>query len=631
MAKKLTDISNNLFDDASSKIKAANDKWLQIIDQGNLANWSKYLDSVVDNQLTFMDKTWGNVQRALDPVFLKMPSNFDKIVKANIAATEGKMAKGIFNSTYGDFKDKNANWNNAPKATIDGIMEMIPIVGDIWNAGDHIGTLMHNRGQIADDVYREEINKLLTAQYQLEGTVLNGKGSYNEKLLETLKMRSNFWEQSLSAFKWDKGNKYYEADVREYNKVLFDIAQVKAKIADPSLNGFSNFDNKPENQLKQKLQYFRDIYLMSARTDEDFKEYAEAVHNISDPILNSKSTSDEQNKLYHEAVDSMKLIDYDAKEILKDQNQLYKDFQEKGRFYKDLVISVDTYKKYLKENVAKGTNTSNSDIKAIADQSQVILNNLNQKEIDNSQSLQDELDRNWQAYQRYEFHVKQMQFSIYKNGISLDDESLQKHLKMNDMEYEAQKELVRFQIQDETRKNEMLYQLEEQRLEAALLLEYQYKAKHDPLYAGMQSGFSTMWNEFIVGSRKAKNSWDAVWLSMRNSTLSKIGSEISNRAMDYVFKGNSGSGSKPNESTWLDTALNYASYLIPFLGEGGIVTRPTLAMIGEAGPEKVIPLDKVNDQKVIYVQPVIQGNFDVSLHKLQMKLDQNKQMMEALY
>jgi len=193
------------------------------------------------------------------------------------------------------------------------------------------------------------------------------------------------------------------------------------------------------------------------------------------------------------------------------------------------------------------------------------------------------------------------------------------------------KNLISYRIKDEKAKEDLLRDIERQRLEAATVLEYEYAQKHSALYAGMQSGFGTMWNEFIVGSRKAKNSWDAVWLSMRNSTLSKIGSEISDRAMDYVFKGSSGSGSKPNESTWLDTALNVACFIIPFLGEGGIVTRPTLAMIGEAGPEKVIPLDKVNDQKVIYVQPVIQGNFDVSLHKLQMKLDQNKQLMEALY
>jgi hypothetical protein len=32
---------------------------------------------------------------------------------------------------------------------------------------------------------------------------------------------------------------------------------------------------------------------------------------------------------------------------------------------------------------------------------------------------------------------------------------------------------------------------------------------------------------------------------------------------------------------------------IPMLAEGGIVTGPTLAMIGEAGPEAVVPLSKM--------------------------------------
>ena len=41
---------------------------------------------------------------------------------------------------------------------------------------------------------------------------------------------------------------------------------------------------------------------------------------------------------------------------------------------------------------------------------------------------------------------------------------------------------------------------------------------------------------------------------------------------------------------------------IPFLAKGGIVTSPTLAMIGEAGPEAVVPLNQMgsvmNDNSV---------------------------------
>lgn len=36
--------------------------------------------------------------------------------------------------------------------------------------------------------------------------------------------------------------------------------------------------------------------------------------------------------------------------------------------------------------------------------------------------------------------------------------------------------------------------------------------------------------------------------------------------------------------------------LVPFLADGGIVSSPTLAMIGEAGPEAVVPLDRYNGE-----------------------------------
>jgi hypothetical protein len=45
---------------------------------------------------------------------------------------------------------------------------------------------------------------------------------------------------------------------------------------------------------------------------------------------------------------------------------------------------------------------------------------------------------------------------------------------------------------------------------------------------------------------------------------------------------------------------------IPLLARGGIVTSPTLAMIGEAGPEAVVPLDRLGGntyQVNVYVAP----------------------------
>lgn len=45
----------------------------------------------------------------------------------------------------------------------------------------------------------------------------------------------------------------------------------------------------------------------------------------------------------------------------------------------------------------------------------------------------------------------------------------------------------------------------------------------------------------------------------------------------------------------------FSGFDIPQLAEGGIVTRPTLAMVGEAGPEAVVPLDKGTGGKKVVI------------------------------
>ncbi len=51
---------------------------------------------------------------------------------------------------------------------------------------------------------------------------------------------------------------------------------------------------------------------------------------------------------------------------------------------------------------------------------------------------------------------------------------------------------------------------------------------------------------------------------------------------------------KLKEQFYVDVAFNFqtSGYAIPALAEGGLVTRPTVALIGEAGPEVVVPLDR---------------------------------------
>jgi hypothetical protein len=49
---------------------------------------------------------------------------------------------------------------------------------------------------------------------------------------------------------------------------------------------------------------------------------------------------------------------------------------------------------------------------------------------------------------------------------------------------------------------------------------------HQTAMEGIRSitaGFQTMYNQFIIGDRQAKDQWDAVWLSMRNRALNDLG------------------------------------------------------------------------------------------------------------
>jgi len=54
------------------------------------------------------------------------------------------------------------------------------------------------------------------------------------------------------------------------------------------------------------------------------------------------------------------------------------------------------------------------------------------------------------------------------------------------------KNLISYRIKDEKAKEDLLRDIERQRLEAATVLEYEYAQKHSALYAGMQSGFGTI-------------------------------------------------------------------------------------------------------------------------------------------
>ena len=74
---------------------------------------------------------------------------------------------------------------------------------------------------------------------------------------------------------------------------------------------------------------------------------------------------------------------------------------------------------------------------------------------------------------------------------------------------------------------------------------------------------------------------------------------------------------------------NLGSIMNVQLADGGIVTSPTAALIGEAGPEAVIPLDKLNqftgvgNNNTVQVEGVIRGN-DIFLSNARTKLNRKR-------
>jgi hypothetical protein len=98
----------------------------------------------------------------------------------------------------------------------------------------------------------------------------------------------------------------------------------------------------------------------------------------------------------------------------------------------------------------------------------------------------------------------------------------------------------------------------------------------DTVFSGIRTGFGLVvdYLKFVAGIYKEIfNGIAKAW----NNTIGKLSFSIPN------IPGLPGRGTKIEVPK------------IPMLAQGGIVTGPTLAMIGEAGPEAVVPLDRYKD------------------------------------
>lgn len=124
-----------------------------------------------------------------------------------------------------------------------------------------------------------------------------------------------------------------------------------------------------------------------------------------------------------------------------------------------------------------------------------------------------------------------------------------------------------------------------------------------PLWEKIKLTISTGWawikNIFAVATQPLIDAWNGLW-NMISGTVGNVWEGIKNTikaGINWVLAKINYIIQKANDVASLGKVVGFTPPRIPdipYLANGGIVTRPTLAMIGEAGAEAVIPLNKMN-------------------------------------
>ena len=133
------------------------------------------------------------------------------------------------------------------------------------------------------------------------------------------------------------------------------------------------------------------------------------------------------------------------------------------------------------------------------------------------------------------------------------------------------------------------------------------------LWAGIKTFFITTWNEmkdFVVNTMSViletinsyigtvKNAFGTMWDALKSTLTERVGAVVGeiksmiNTIIGMINKAISGLNKLASTAAGLGGVKIPTLPSIPMLAEGGIVNKPTVAMIGEAGPEAVVPLKK---------------------------------------
>ncbi|MFA5128578.1 MAG: tape measure protein [Patescibacteria group bacterium] len=123
-----------------------------------------------------------------------------------------------------------------------------------------------------------------------------------------------------------------------------------------------------------------------------------------------------------------------------------------------------------------------------------------------------------------------------------------------------------------------------------------------PIWDGIKNSIQAAWkwivNEFKEKTKPIAEAWETLWKGL-GDTVSMVWETVKNTiksSINWILEGINKVINAINSVAKVGgKALGIEAVQIPnipLLASGGIVSRPTLAMIGEAGPEAVVPLSR---------------------------------------
>lgn len=155
------------------------------------------------------------------------------------------------------------------------------------------------------------------------------------------------------------------------------------------------------------------------------------------------------------------------------------------------------------------------------------------------------------------------------------------------------------------------------------------KSSFDGLLTSLNQGFNELW-ENVFGKA---NSLLEQFIQNFISSMQQQAMQNSLASIFSSIKGDKDSSFKLSSLlAFIPGVGGIASLLGGLLGfaEGGIVTRPVMGLVGEAGPEAIIPLKQLNN----YISPNVivnlQGEMSVDMRKLNFNLKKINRMLDGI-